>query len=137
MVTWKDFIMLPIMQHYESVLCSSSLHLFDQKYRKKNCSNVKYFYNLKLFIYFNILKNIIYFWYKAEFSASLLPSSVHDPSEIILICWFIINIGNGCADYFYLFYLIIIMCIFFLEPVILFGSSLINKKYKKNSIYVF
>ncbi len=22
------------MQHYESVLCSSSLHLFDQKYRK-------------------------------------------------------------------------------------------------------
>ncbi len=29
MVTWKDFIMLPIMQQYESVLCSSSLHLLD------------------------------------------------------------------------------------------------------------
>ncbi len=28
MVTWKDF-MLPIMQQYESVLCSSSLHLLD------------------------------------------------------------------------------------------------------------
>ncbi len=27
--------------------------------------------------------------FKAEFSASLLQSSVsHDPSEIILICWF-------------------------------------------------
>ncbi len=43
---------------------------------------------------------------KAEFSASLLQSSVsHDPSEIILICWFaaqetfliIINVENGCA----------------------------------------
>ncbi len=43
---------------------------------------------------------------KAEFSASLLQSSVsHDPSEIILIYWFaaretfliIINVENGCA----------------------------------------
>ncbi len=34
MVTWKDFIILPIMQHYESVLCSSNLPLLDQKYRK-------------------------------------------------------------------------------------------------------
>ncbi len=42
---------------------------------------------------------------KAEFSASLLQSSVsHDPSEIILICWFaaqetflIINVENSCA----------------------------------------
>ncbi len=33
------------MQHYESVLCSSSLHLLDQKYRK-NCNIVNY-YNLK------------------------------------------------------------------------------------------
>ncbi len=44
-------------------------------------------------------------WCKAEFSASLLQSSVsHDPSEIILICWFgawetfiIINVENSCA----------------------------------------
>ncbi len=44
---------------------------------------------------------------KAEFLASLLQSSVsHDPSEIILICWFapqetfiiiIINVENNCA----------------------------------------
>ncbi len=43
---------------------------------------------------------------KAEFSASLLQSSVsHDPSEIILICWFtaqetfliINNFENSCA----------------------------------------
>ncbi len=74
------------MQHYESVLCSSNLHLFDQKYRKK-CNIVKYYYNLKeclsILIYFKIsFISVI----KAEFSASLLQSSVHDPSEIILIC---------------------------------------------------
>jgi len=43
---------------------------------------------------------------KTEFSASLLQSSVsHDPSEIILICWFggqetflvIINVENSCT----------------------------------------
>ncbi len=41
-----------------------------------------------------------------EYSASLLQSSVsHDPSEIILICWFaaqetflIINVENSCAE---------------------------------------
>ena len=46
---------------------------------------------------------------KAEFSASLLQSSVsHDPSEIILICWFaaqetfmiIINVENSCVLFF-------------------------------------
>ncbi len=37
---------------------------------------------------------------KAEFSESLLRSSVHDPSEIILICFFIINVGNSCAAFF-------------------------------------
>ncbi len=45
-------------------------------------------------------------WHKAEFSASLLQSSVsHDPSEIIIIYWFaaqdkflvIISVGNICA----------------------------------------
>ncbi len=45
-------------------------------------------------------------WRKAEFSASSLQSSVsHDPSEIILICWFaaqetnycIINVENSCV----------------------------------------
>ncbi len=36
-----------------------------------------------------ILKCNLFLWCKAEFSASLLQSSVsHDPPEIILICWF-------------------------------------------------
>ncbi len=67
-------------------------------------------------------------WCKAEFSASLLQSSVHDPSEIILICWFIINIGNRCAAYFLNVFIIIIINKKKLEPVILFLGSLINKK---------
>ncbi len=46
------------------------------------------------------------------FLASLLQSSVsHDPSEIILICWFtaqetfqiIINVENSCAASYFLF----------------------------------
>jgi len=53
-------ILLPfliIMQNYESVLCSSSLHLFDKKTKKHNI--VKYYYNLKeclsiILIYFKI-----------------------------------------------------------------------------------
>ncbi len=41
---------------------------------------------------------------KAEFSASLLQSSVsHDPSEIILECWFIINVRNISAAYLFIF----------------------------------
>ncbi len=57
-----------------------------------------------------ILKCIFFSVIKAEFSASLLQSSVsHDPSEIILICWFaaqgtfliIIIVENSCsASYF-------------------------------------
>ncbi len=47
--------------------------------------------------YFKIFISII----KAEFSASF-----HDPSEIIPIRSFIINVGNSCAAYFiYLFIL--------------------------------
>ncbi len=53
-------------------------------------TTVKYYYNLKCVFYFNTFKNYIYLCdANAEFSASLLQSSVsHDPSEIILICWF-------------------------------------------------
>ncbi len=58
-----------------------------------------------LFFYIYILKCNLLLWYKAEFSASLLQSSVsHDPSEIILICWLaqkwfiiIVNVENSCA----------------------------------------
>ncbi len=57
-----------------------------------------------MFLYFNILKNRIYFCdVGAEFSASLIHFIVHDPSEIILIYWFIINFGNHCAAYYYYF----------------------------------
>ncbi len=38
----------------------------------------------------------LFLWYNAEFSASLVASVSHDPSQIILICWFIIiNIENS------------------------------------------
>ncbi len=94
------FSFLIIMQYYKSVLCSSSLQFFNKKYRKKYI--VKYYYNLKerlsMLIYFkmsfiSVMQNWIYF------SASLLQSSVHDTSEIIIICWFIINVGNSCAAF--------------------------------------
>ncbi len=58
------------------------------------------------FLFEHILKCNLFLWCAAEFSASLLQSSVsHDPSEIILICWFaaqgtlliIINVENSCA----------------------------------------
>ncbi len=58
----------------------------------------------------NILKCNLFLWEKL-FSASLLQSSVsHDPSEIILICWFaaqqtfliIVNVESSCA-YIYTF----------------------------------
>ncbi len=57
--------------------------------------------------YFNVFKNVIYSCHgKDELSDELLQSSVpHDPSQIILICWFgdqdtfpeIINVKNSCA----------------------------------------
>ncbi len=51
------------------------LHLFDKKYSIN--SILKYYYNLK-----ELFSIVMY-------SASLLQSSVsHDPSEIIIICWF-------------------------------------------------
>ncbi len=41
------------------------------------------------FLFEYILKCNLFLWCNAEFSASLLQSSVsHDPSEIILIFWF-------------------------------------------------
>jgi len=64
-------------------------------------------YNLKQRFYFIIFQNVIFSCDgKAEFSASLLQSSVsHDPSENILMCWFaaqetfpiIFNVENSCA----------------------------------------
>ncbi len=90
-----------------SLFCSPRLHLFDQKYFK-NSKIVKYFYNLKWLFSISVYNKILFISViKAEFSASLLQSSVsHDPSEIILICWFdaqetfiiiIINVENSWA----------------------------------------
>ncbi len=64
---------------------------------------------------------------KAEFSASLLQSSVsHDPSEIILICWYpqetfhiIINVKNSCA------------ASYFCVTHDFFQDLLINRKFKR------
>ncbi len=62
------------------------LHLFDQKC-SKNCNIV--IYNSSIIKIEYILKCNLFLWRKAEFSASLLQSSVsHDPLDIILICWF-------------------------------------------------
>ncbi len=56
--------------------------------------------------------NVIYSCHcKAECSASLLQSSVsHDPSEIIVICWFAaqesfinITVENSCAEYLFIY----------------------------------
>ncbi len=64
---------------------------------------------------------------KAEFSATLLQSSVsHDPSEIILICWFaaqdtfliIINFENG------------VLLKYFVK-IVIFKNSLMNRKFKR------
>ncbi len=70
---------------------------------------------------------------KAEFSASLLQSSEsHDPSEIILICWFaaqdmfmiIICIENSCAASY--------IC----ENRDHFFPRFFEQKIQKNSIYL-
>ncbi len=71
-----------------------SRHLMELYFSKKNSFLFEYHLKFNLFL-----------WCKAEFSASLLQSSVsHDPSEISLICWFaaqetflIINSGENSA----------------------------------------
>ncbi len=76
------------------------LHFFDQKYSENRNIVILLQFQIKSFILFYI----IYIDGKAEF----LQSSVsHDPSEIILICWFgaqdtfsiIINVWNSFHFY--------------------------------------
>ncbi len=70
---------------------------------------MKYYYKLKecfsilIYIYTILIKYHLFMWFEAEFSASLLHSSMHGPSDIIIICWFIINVGNRCAANFFIF----------------------------------
>ncbi len=125
MVTWKDFIYYQLC----SIMKVSYAHQICLYWIKNTeTSNiVKYYYHLKNVYLFNILKINLFMWCKLNCRCpSLLQSSVHDPSEIIIICWFIINIGNSCATYFYFIYLLLLNN--FLEPLIPFWNSLINKK---------
>ncbi len=91
-----------------SLLCSPRLHLLYLKKKKKQSScEILLHFKVTVF-YVNIFNILIYSCDgKAEFLALLLQSSVsHDPSEIILICWFgaqetiiviISNVENSCA----------------------------------------
>ncbi len=57
----------------------------------KNSNIVQYYYSIttQTLFYLNVLKCNLFLWCEAEYSASLLQSSVsHDTSEIILIYWF-------------------------------------------------
>ncbi len=48
------------------------------------------------YIFLTVFLCNLFLWYKAEFSASLVASVSHDPSQIILIYWFIIiNVENS------------------------------------------
>ncbi len=84
---------------------------------------VKYYYKLKecfsilIYIYTILIKYHLFLWFEAAFSASLLHSSMHGPSDIIIIFRFIINVGNSCAAIFFYF---------FFESVILFWGSFIK-----------
>ncbi len=101
----KKLFLLAICQLpiYIYIVFERSLHFFI----KNNDSNIVKYYYL-LFICINIFSNAIYSCDgKAEFSASLLQSSVsYDPSEIILICWFDakkINNNNNKNKYIYIY----------------------------------
>ncbi len=81
---------------------------------------------------FGIVKINLFLWCKAEFSASILQSSMsHDPSEIILICWFAAQILPIQLllvlnyQYWILLLLKICCCLIFLWTV--FFSGLFNE----------
>ncbi len=79
----------------------------------KNCSKTVKLWNIitiwnYCFLLEYIVKCNLFLWCKAEFSASLLQSSVsHDPSEISLICWIaerfliIIHVENSYAAIYF------------------------------------
>ncbi len=69
-----------------SFLSSQMLDLFDQKYS----TTVKYYYNFKEMLYFNIFKKKkIFMWYQSWIVSSHYSSLQCDPSETILICWIV------------------------------------------------
>ncbi len=63
-----------------------------------------------VFLFKYTLKNNVFLWRNAEFSSAIFQYLVsHDPSEIILICWFIISVET------------VVLLNIYLEPVILFS----------------
>ncbi len=79
------------------------IYLINNTVKLKDCE-ILFQFIITVF-YLNIYSNV-FLWCKAEFSASLLQSSLsHDPSEITLIRWFsaqetfliIINVENSYA----------------------------------------
>ncbi len=91
-VSFSSFVLSP---------CSSRLNLFDQKDSKKTAILWNINCNINNCFYVNIFWKIINSCdAKLNFHQPLLQSSVlHDPSEIILICWYIINVVNSCIAY--------------------------------------
>ncbi len=94
LVLFVCFCFSTALEKYALAQFDFLIYLFDHKYNKKSCI-VKYIFKCNLFL-----------WCKTEFWASLPQSSVsHDPSEIILICWFdaqeafliIINVESSWA----------------------------------------
>ncbi len=90
----------------------------------KNAVNCEILLQFKIKVFYcNIFLNTIYSWDQSWIFSIITPVS-HDPSEIILICWFdahetciIINVEKGCASF----------------PFYFFQDSLINKKFKRTA----
>ncbi len=92
----------------------------------KNSKFVKYYCSFFLNVYF---LNEMYFCDQSWIFSIITPVSVsHDPSEIILICWFAqetflsMNVENGC-------------CLWKLWYNFVFQDSLINRKFKKQHLF--
>ncbi len=56
---------------------------------------------IKMTPFKSVRKLYLNFWLQL----SNIYSSFHDSSEIILICWFIINAGNSCPAHYYYYFL--------------------------------
>ncbi len=85
---WSNVALVKKIMFFERSAHQSCIYLI-KKYSKTVImwNNITIQNKCSLFQY--ILKCNLFIWCKAEFSASLLQSSVsHDPSAIILICWF-------------------------------------------------
>ncbi len=101
---WLFFFFVFFMFWKKSLLLTKAAFIWS--IYSKNSNIVKMYSNLTFFKSEYTLKCSLFLWCSAEFSASLLQSSVsHDHSEIILIYWFaaqetflrVISVENSCA----------------------------------------